>query len=458
MTTQHEASAAKEKAAVSPTGSGGSAAGASTGAVKLPLDMQGSFEAYAELRAKGPVAGLIFDAGGDKPAGEEAPPELRAFLGREHLVVSRYDEVLSVLLDGRFSSDIRTAMTPEQREKMPPVPEEFRPIAHSLVALDPPDHSRLRKLIQPSFSSRMMDAMRPRIQKIADDLVDKAERAAQERGEARPDRRIDLIGDFAYPLPVTVISDMLGIPLEDREQVRGWTENLLRADLRRSGGMDPESLAKIRQFIAYLRELFVAKRRRPTDDVITQLLQAEEDGDKLNEDEVLSTVFLLYLAGHVTTVNLIGNGVFALLRNPRELAKLKADPGLVSGTVEETLRYWGPAEMISARIAKEDINLGGTRIPKGEPVMVVLASANHDPAHFEDPEAFDITRANADRHVAFGKGIHLCVGAPLARLEGRLAFETLLRRLPDMRLAVPPEEVRWNPTLLRGLPKLPLLF
>jgi cytochrome P450 len=458
MTMQKEASAANEKAAASPPGRGAGAASASPGAVKLPLDLQGAFEAYAGLRAQGPVARAVFDAGGDESAGKEQPPELRAFLEREHLFVSRYDEVLSALLDSRLSSDIRTTMTPEQREKLPPVPEEMRPVAHSLVALDPPDHSRLRKLIQPSFSSRRMDAMRPRIQKIADDLLDRAERAAQERGEARPDRRIDLIEAFAYPLPVTVISDMLGIPLEDREQVRGWTENLLRADLRRSAGMDPESLAKIRQFIAYLRELFVAKRRQPTDDVITYLLQAEEDGDKLDEDEVLSTVFLLYLAGHITTVNLIGNGVFALLQNPAELAKLKADPGLVSNAVEETLRYWGPAEMIAARIAKEDINLGGTRIPKGEPMMVGLASANHDPAQFENPEVFDITRADADRHVAFGKGIHLCVGAPLARLEGRLAFETLLRRLPSMRLAVPPEEVRWNPTFLRGLAKLPLLF
>jgi cytochrome P450 len=255
-----------------------------------------------------------------------------------------------------------------------------------------------------------------------------------------------------------VISDMLGIPSEDRERVKGWTENLLRADRRRAAGLDKESLAKLRQFIDYLRELFVAKRRRPAEDMITQLLQAEEDGDKLNEDEVLSTVFILYLAGHVTTVNLIGNGVFALLQNPDQLVKLKADPALIGNAVEETLRYWGPVDLLSTRIAKEDVEVGGTRIPKGEPVIVGLAAANHDPAQFKDPERFDVTRPNADRHVAFGKGIHLCVGAPLARVEGRIAFEALLRRMPDMRLAVPAEEVRWNPAFLRGLRKLPLFF
>jgi cytochrome P450 len=457
MQLQQEASATNEKPAASPQGSGAGAAGASGGAVKLPLDLQGSFEAYAALREKGPLASLIFDPGADRPAGE-TPPEFRGFLEREHLFISRYEEVLSALVDPRLSSDLRTSMTPEQREKLPPIPEEFRPIENSIIRLDPPDHSRLRKLIQPSFSPRMMEAMRPRIQKIADDLLDKAERAAEARGETRPDRHINLIAEFAYPLPVTVISDMLGIPTEDREQVRAWTEDLFRADARSGGGLKPEIRANIRKFIDYLRELFVAKRKRPAEDMITQLLQAEEDGDKLNEDEVLSTVFILYLAGHVTTVNLIGNGVHALVRNPGEHAKQKANPALASGTVEETLRYWGPVDMISARIAKEDITIGGKTIPKGEPVMVGLASANHDPGRFANPEVFDITRADADRHVAFGKGIHLCVGAPLARLEGRIAFETLIRRMPDMRLAVPPEEVRWNPTLLRGVPKLPLLF
>jgi cytochrome P450 len=431
------------------------AADRSRDVVSLSMDANHSYEGFAAARAKGPVVTVQFAARSD--AGEPTP-ELRAFLERKHLFVTRYDDVLSALLDNRFSSDEKTAMTPEQREKLPVVVEELRPIARSLLSMDPPDHSRLRKLIQPSFSVRMMDAMRPRIQKITDDLLDKAERAAEGRGERGPDRRMDLIEDFAYPMPVTVISDMLGIPMEDRAQVKRWTENLLRVDGTRGRELDLETRSRLRHFIDYLRDLFVAKRRAPADDMITQLLQAEEDGDKLNEDEVLSTVFILYLAGHVTTVNLIGNGVFALLSHPGELEKLKADFGLTRGVVEETLRYWGPVDFLPRRIAKEEMEIRGTHIPKGEPVMVGLASANRDPARFADPDRFDITRADADRHIAFGKGIHLCVGAPLARVEGQIAFETLFRRFPEMRLAVPQEEVRFSNSLLRGFAKLPVFF
>lgn len=444
----------------------------------LSLEPGSSHKGFAAARAKGPVVTVAFEvqsedgSDADSDAGEEAESSEQGEEGEdneqksksrspfdgEHLFVARYDEVLSALLDHRFSADPHTALTPEQREKLPEVPEEFRPLQESLLSKDPPDHSRLRKLIQPSFSIRVMEAMRPRIQKITDDLLDEAERAAAARGETGPNRRMNLIDAFAYPMPVTVISDMLGIPREDREKVKGWTENLLRVDARRRGRMAKESRAKVRQFTDYLRELFAAKRRNPAEDMISQLLRAEEDGDKLNEDEVLSTVFLLYLAGHVTTVNLIGNGVFALLSHPAEAAKLRADLGLAKGVVEETLRYWGPIDLIGRRIAKEDLDLGGTHIPKGEPIMVGLASANRDPARFANPDVFDITRPDADRHVAFGKGIHLCVGAPLARVEGQIAFDTLFRRFPEMRLAVPAEEVRWGKSFLRGFSDLPVLF
>lgn len=425
-----------------------------TEAVTLSLDPGRAMEDYAAARAKGPVVAVSFtDADGD-----EGAANLEAFLEREHLFVSHYDEVLSALVDGRFSSDRRTAMTAEQREKLPPVIEELRLLSETLLSKDPPDHTRLRKLIQPSFSPRVMEAMRPRIQKLTDDLLDAAERAAEARGERAPDRRMDLIEAFAYPMPVTVISDMLGIPLADRAQVKQWTENLLRADRRRAGGMDAETITGLRQFTSYLRDLFVLKRQTPAGDMITDLLRAEEAGDKLCEDEVLSTVFLLYLAGHVTTVNLIGNGAFALFQHPTELAKLKADSSLAKGVVEETLRYWGPVDLVTARIAKENVHLGGACIPKGEPVMVGLAAANRDPARFPNPDTFDITREGAERHVAFGKGIHLCVGAPLARVEGQIAFDTLFRRFPAMRLAAPPKDVRWNKSFLRGLMALPVLF
>jgi len=425
------------------------------GPVSLTMDPHVSPEDYAKAREQGRVARVSFSFG-DK-AGVAPDSDIREFLKQEHFFISRYDDVIAALLDSRISSDPRTAMTPEQQKKLPQVPEELRPLSRSLLSLDPPDHTRLRKLIQPSFTPRAMEALRSRIQRIAEDLVDAAERAAAERGETGPERHMDLIAEFAYPLPVKVISDMLGIPPEDRDMVKGWTENLIRNNNGR-GMMEPENRAKMREFTDYLRRLFAARRKQPADDMISQLLRIEEDGDKLNEDETLSTVFILYLAGHVTTVNLIGNGVFALLHHPDQLAKFKADPGLVKGMVEETLRYWGPVDFISRRIAKEDMELAGTHFPKGEPMMFGLASANRDPQRFSHPDDFDITRPDADKHVAFGKGIHICIGAPLARMEGQIAFETLFRRLPELRLAVPDDEVRWSNSFLRGLAKLPVLF
>lgn len=428
-----------------------------TGPTILTLDPHVSPEAYAKVREKDRVARVSFNFGENAgPTGTES--EFREFLGREHLFITRYDDVIAALLDDRISSDPRTAMTPEQQKKLPQTPEELRPLSKSLITADPPDHSRLRKLIQPSFTPRAMEPLRARIQKIAEDLLDAAERAAAERGESGPERRMDLIAEFAYPLPVKVISDMLGIPLEDREMVRSWTENLLGGNRGRAGLMDAEGRAKLREFTDYLRRLFVAKRKQPADDMISQLLRIEEDGDKLNEEETLSTVFILYLAGHVTTVNLIGNGVYALLSHPDQLAKLKANPGLVKGVVEETLRYWGPVDFLSRRIAKEELDMAGTHIPKGEPMMVGLASANRDPERFSHPDVFDITRPDADKHIAFGKGIHICIGAPLARMEGQIAFETLFRRMPELRLAVPSEELRWSNSFLRGFAKLPVLF
>ncbi|MBK9260586.1 MAG: cytochrome P450 [Polyangiaceae bacterium] len=426
-----------------------------TNAITISLDPNLAHEGYAVARANGAVVNVKFASAGED-GGEKN--DVQDFLAQPHLFVSRYDEVLAALVDGRLSSDPRSAMTEAQRNKLPPVVEEFRLLSESLLSKDPPDHTRLRKLIQPSFSQRVMASMRPRIQKIADELLDKAESEAQERSESAPDRSMDIITAFAYPLPVTVISDMLGIPIEDRKEVQHWTENLLRVDRRRTGQMDEETRSRMREFISYLRDLFKKKRAKPTHDMITQLLQTEEEGDKLNEDEVLSTVFLLYLAGHVTTVNLIGNGVLALMLHPTELEKLKNDPQLAPKVVEETLRYWGPVDFVSARIAKESFEMGGRTIPKGEPVMVGLASANRDAARFPNPDTYDITREGAERHVAFGKGIHLCVGAPLARVEGHIAFETLFRRFPGLRLGAAPEDIRWNNSFLRGIAKLPVLF
>lgn len=406
---------------------------------------------YAELAAHGPVTRVAVEL-------DDQDGQGLAFFGREPFFVSGYDEVISSLLDDRLKADPKHAMTPEQLAKLPPVPEEFRPFSRSLLSVDPPDHTRLRKLVQPSFTAQAMEALRGRIQKIADDLLDNAERAAAERGEVGPNRRMDLVDAFAYPLPVKVISDMLGIPLEDREQVRGWTENLLRVDRGRGRRMDPDTRAKLKEFTEYLKVLFKRKRQAPTDDLITQLVNANDNGDTLDEEELLSMVFILYLAGHVTTVNLVANGVYGLLTHPDQLAKLKADFELAKGAVEETLRYWGPVDFIGRRIAGEDMELGGKHISKGDNVIVGLASADRDPKRFPNPEDFDITRPNANKNVAFGKGIHVCLGAPLARVEGQVAFTTLFRRFPDMRLAVPAEELRWSNSFLRGFKSLPVYF
>jgi cytochrome P450 len=252
---------------------------------------------------------------------------------------------------------------------------------------------------------------------------------------------------------------MLGSPREDRETIRGWTENLLRADRFRDREVDEEIRAGLREFIDYLKDLFERKRRNPIDDMISRLVHAEEDGDILNEEEALATVFLMYLAGHVTTVNLVGNGVVALLTHPDQLKKFKENPDeLAKGVVEETLRYWGPVDFIGRRMAKEDVEVAGTVIPAGEQATVSLASANRDPERFANPDVFNIERADANRHVAFGKGIHVCLGAPLARVEGQVAFATLFSRFPELRLAIPAEELRWGGSFLRGFARLPVLF
>jgi cytochrome P450 len=422
-----------------------------------PNFMANAYDTYADLRAKGPVSRVRF-AGGEEEESGDGEESREFFFRSETYFVTHYDEVISTLLDRRYSVDPRSGMSEEQLEQQPPMPEELQPLSRSILLLDPPDHTRLRKLVQPSFTGRGMQALRGSIQQIVDDLLDQAERDAAERGEVAPNRGMDLIEAFAYPFPVTVISDMLGIPREDRETIRGWTENLLSADRRRGRGLDEEVSAGLREFIDYLKDLFERKRRAPDDDMISRLVHAEEDGEVLDEDELLATVFLMFLAGHVTTVNLVGNGVVALLTHPDQLAKLKADPGLAKGVVEETLRYWGPVDFIGRRIAKEDVEVGGTVIPSGEQATVSLAAANRDPGRFVNPDVFDITRADANRHVAFGKGIHVCLGAPLARVEGQVAFETLFRRFPELRLAVPAEEVRWGSSFLRGFARLPVLF
>jgi cytochrome P450 len=456
MTDTIHPAATEPGQSMAPAADGGDAALLDLGD---PHFMATAHARYADLRAEGPVARVRLGQVDGEPTTDEERRR-QAFFAAPVALVTRYDEGVAALLDDRFSVDPRRFMTDEQRaqvEQAAAADAQFRPLSRNLLSLDPPDHTRLRKLVQPSFSARAMAALEPRVRRIAERLLDDAERAAAERGETAPNRTMDLVAAFAYPLPVTVISDMVGIPEEDRARARVWTENLLRAD-RADPATAEETRTRIGEFIDYLKDLFERRRREPADDLITQLVRAEEDGDKLDEDELLAMVFIVYVAGFVTTVNLIGNGTVALLTHPDELAKFRADPGLARNVVEETLRYWGPAEMTLPRTALEDTPVGGTTVRRGERMMVALAAADRDPARFERPEAYDITRPDANRHVAFGKGVHACLGAPLARLEGQVAFETLFGRYPELRLAVPAEEVSWGNDLLRGYRSVPLLF
>lgn len=428
-----------------------------------PQFMATAYDIYNELRNRERLSVVRFAAGNEeenKAAEEKTKRSPReAFFSRESFFVTHYDDVVATLLDDRYVVDPRSLMTPEQRAAAEAeAPEEFRPLARSLLSIDPPDHTRIRKLVQPSFTGRGMEAMRPAIQAVADALLDRAEADAAERGETPGTRQMELIRSFAYPFPVAVISNMLGVPEEDREMIRGWTENLLRVDRGRDEAMNEQVRQGLRDFTAYLRELFERKRQHPEDDMISRMVVATADGDVLTEEEMLATVFLMYLAGHVTTVNLIGSGVVAILSHPEQEKLLREDLSLSKNLVEETLRYWGPVDFIGRRFATENIDLEGEVIPRGSQVSVSLGAANRDPDRFENPDVFDITRPDANRHVAFGRGIHVCLGAPLARIEGQVAFETLFRRYPNLRLAVPADEIVWSNSFLRGFRQIPVLF
>ena len=361
-------------------------------------------------------------------------------------VASRHAEVSLALRDKRFGKDFvdRTV-----RRYGPDVMEEpiFRSMRHWMLQQDPPDHTRLRGLVVKAFTARRVEDMRPRIQAIVDETLDRI----------APRGHMDLIEDFAFRLPVTIICDMLGIPAEHREVFYTGSRNggRLLDPVPLSPAEIAEANAASTMSAMYFQQLFELRRRQPGDDLTTQLVQAEEDGSKLSNEELTANIILLFGAGHETTVNLIGNGLLALYRNPDQLALLKANPGLITNAIEEFLRYDSSVQA-AGRVALEDIDdLGGKKIPKGETVLCLLGSANRDPAVYPDrPDRLDIVRPNV-RPLSFGGGIHFCLGAQLARIEAEVAIATLLRRLPELRLddAQTPE---WRPTfVLRGLKRLP---
>jgi cytochrome P450 len=378
----------------------------------------------------------------------ETSPVQRATLpdGQTVWLLTRYAEVEAAFAHPRLVKDRRNTRLPEELARRPARHDETRYNRSHMLNSDPPDHTRLRRLVSKAFTPRMVEQLRPRVQAIADALLD----AVAGRGE------MDLIDDYAFPLPITVIAEMLGIPAADRDQFRDWSDALLTA-------MPPmpalpaavEAAEALRQ---YLEARLEERRRAPTEDLITGLLQAEEAGDKLDKEELQGMFDLLLVAGYETTANLIGSGTLALLQHPDQLAKLRADPSLMPSAVEELLRFCSPVAASTPRYAAEDVTLGGAVIPKGDMVLAVIAAANRDPARFPSPDVLDITRAD-NKHLTFGHGIHYCLGAPLARLEGEIAFGMLLSRMPDLRLGVPPEALTWRPSLvLRGLMKLPVIF
>jgi cytochrome P450 len=358
--------------------------------------------------------------------------------------VTRHDEAVAVLLDDeRFVRDPALALTPDELTAFRSgMPEGLAFIDNHMLNKDGEDHRRLRRLVTRAFTPRMVEQLRPRIQEIADELID----AVDSRGE------MDLVDEFAFPLPITVIAELLGIPVADRDRFRRWTNAIV------TPALTPEDMAQFSasadEFVAYLRELFARRRSTPGDDLISALLQVEEGGDTLSEEELFSMVVLLVIAGHETTVSLIGNAVLALLLHPDQREALESDPTRMSHAIEELLRYDGPVERTLSRWAATDVELGGETIRRGEGVIVILGSADRDPSRFPDPDTLDFAREDV-KHLAFGRGSHYCLGAPLARLEAEVALRTLLRRLPGLRLAMSVEELYWRPVpLFRSLASL----
>lgn len=361
-------------------------------------------------------------------------------------LVSRYEDVSSVLGDDRFAKDPLNALDPEQLAKRPWVPGFLRPIECNMLDLDDPDHRRLRGLVSKAFTPRIIERLRGRIEGICEELLD-----AMERNDGA-----ELVRDYALPLPATVIAELLGVPADDHRKFHRWSNRIVSI----SSGRDLwRALPAAVAFLRYLRKMSQRRRISPEDDLMSALVQAEEAGDRLSEDELIAMVFLLLVAGHETTVNLIASGTLALLEHPEQMERLKCDPSLIKPAVEELLRFTSPVEIATERYARQDLEISGTRVPRGELVLAVLGSANRDGEHFESPDALDLAR-DPNRHLAFGRGgVHHCLGAPLARMEGQIAITALLRRFPRLRLDAEPDSLRWRRGIfLRGLERLPLVL
>jgi cytochrome P450 len=384
------------------------------------------YSLYARLRAENPVA------------------RARTPVGLPVWVVTRYDDARRALNDPRLAKNAAGFAQVLERHPLPPERQAVfaQELSQHMLSSDPPDHTRLRKLVSRAFTMHAIAAMRPRIEAIAAGLADQMAAGPPE---------VDLLDAFAFPLPMSVICDLLGVPDAERTTFRRWSNTLLSSD-----GDGAGRTAAGMAMAQYLSALVAEKRARPADDMLSAIVAASEDADRLSADETVSMAFLLLVAGHETTVNLIGNGLLALLRSPDRLEELRADPELIPRAVEEFLRFDGPVNLATFRHTTEAVDIGGVTIPPGEVVLVALASADRDPGHFPAADDLDLHR-DAAGHLAFGFGLHHCLGAPLARLEGDVAFRTLLARFPDLALAVEPDELSWRASILmRGLTRLPV--
>jgi cytochrome P450 len=389
-----------------------------------PVFRRDPYPFYDRLRAEDPVHEFLFGT----------------------LVLTRYDDCVQLLRDPRGSSDARKSdffaeFLADQQDRL-----EFFQDRRPFLFLDPPDHTRLRGLVSKAFTPKVVEGLRPRIEQLVGELLDAAAAAGG----------MEVIEDFAYPLPVVVISELLGVPAGDHETFKGWSRDLARS-LDPDFSVDAATITAVQatanEFAEYFRALIERRRSDPGDDLLSALIAVEDQGDILTENELLATLTLLLVAGHETTVNLIGNGTLALLRHPDQLDRLRADPGLARSTVEEVLRYDSPVQM-TGRTALEDIEVGGKVLPKGKQAVVLLAAANHDPAHFPDPRRIDVTRS-PNPHRSFSFGAHFCLGASLARLEGTIALAELARRFPRIELETD-ALVHKDTMVLRGLEAMPV--
>jgi cytochrome P450 len=366
-------------------------------------------------------------------------------LGSRAWLVTRYDDVELAFKDERLVKNKRNARDPNKPYREMPLPGFVKPLQTNMLDSDVPDHTRLRALVHQAFMPRLIAQMQARVHDLAHELIDRA----QAKGE------MDLIQEFAVEIPLVVICDMLGVAEKDRASFHKWSKIMTSVAKPIDGILAMPSLYKM---VQYLRRLFREHRLEPRDNLTSALVKAEAEGSSLSEDELIGMAAILLSAGHETTSGLIGNGVLALLTNPDQLERLKTEPALMKPAIEELVRFAPPVLMGTPRYAREDMTIAGTQIPQGDAVYAMIGSANHDERKFEHPETLMLDRTN-NKHLGFGQGIHYCVGAPLARLEASTAFQVLFERLPNLRLAVQPEELRWASSLIpRGLKALPVKF